>query len=72
MVEQTAVAADRALRTRQFQAGILVASDTHMKAQCLLSSLFWQEGWDRKVTAAPVQCLQFLQVRLCAKRLVCC
>jgi hypothetical protein len=32
MVEQTAVAADRALRTRQFQAGILVASDTHMKA----------------------------------------
>jgi hypothetical protein len=32
MVEQTAVAADRALRTRQVQAGILVASDTHMKA----------------------------------------
>jgi hypothetical protein len=32
MVEQTAVAADRALRKRQVQAGILVALDTHMKA----------------------------------------
>ena len=42
------------------------------RRQCLLSSLFWQEGWARKMTAAPVQCLQFLQVRLCAKRLVCC